>query len=256
VVFGRAEDAMKTELLITRATTFYGTKADPISLEEWLAAVAADRELRLSENANDQVAAAHWVSHEVRMEEPWFVWSEDGDVLTEMWDRKVLGKALQLARVLRARVLDAQNREYRSTADFPTPSPGPPPAAPPRLLQNVRWSFPVTAPADPVAFDAAVWQHQYEDGNHDCWDPEEVVLGSPRVCVSYLCWRDGEQVEPVVELAGDDGKSFRAGELLFKIHRAVAEDLQRGDHRFLEGMVLARPPQPGQPPLYGLRLGS
>jgi len=247
---------MKPDLLITRAATFSGVKTDPITLAEWLRVVAADGELRLGEHANDQVAPAYWTSHEVCMEEPWFAWSDGGDILTELLDRKVLGKALHLANLLGATVLDAQNREYRSTADFPTPSPGPPPAAPARLLGNVRWSFPVDAPVDPVGFEAAVWQHQDAGGNMECWDPEEVVLGAPRVRFNYLCWRDGEQVEPVVELTSDNGASFRAGELLLKVHRAIAADLQGGDHRFLEGMLLAQPPQPGEPPFYGLRLGS
>jgi hypothetical protein len=78
----------------------------------------------------------------------------------------------------------------------------------------------------------------------------------PRVRVSYLCWRSAEQVEPVVELHADNGVSFRAGELLFKLHQAVAADLQHTDHRFLEGLRMYSPPPPDESPFYYLKLGS
>src|SRR5262249_14208266 len=155
------------------------------------------------------------------------------------------------ARLLQARVIGVQDQEYRGTDDYPARSPGPPPAAPRHLLDNVGWSFPEDVPADAAGFEAAVWQQQYLSGNDHRWDPEEVVLGSPRVRFNYLCWRGDDQVEPTVELVSDNHEWFRAGELLFKIHRAVAPDLQRGDHRFLEGLTLYfPPPPPGQPPFY------
>ena len=246
---------MRTELLITRERTFYNDHANLISLAEWLAAVATDSELKVSQ-CDEQYALIHWISHRVHGDSPAFTWCEDGDILVELQDRKTLGKALQLARLLDARVLDSKDQEYRSTDDFPSPLREPPPVAPKNLLGNLRWSFPSDAPTERVAFEATVWQRQYERWNDDGWDPEEVVLGSPRVRFSYLCWRGEDQIEPIVELTSDNGVSFRAGELLFKVHCAIAADLKNHDHRFLEGMTRGREPEPGEPPFYYLALGS
>jgi hypothetical protein len=132
--------SMRTEIFITCAGSFSDRETHPIPISEWLRVVAADSELRLSRVEDDE-ALVHWTTHEVNYEEPWFGWWS-GSIAVALRDRKTLGKVLQLAQLLQARVFDEHDREYSSTDDFPNGSPSPPPAAPPRLLGNLTWSFP------------------------------------------------------------------------------------------------------------------
>lgn len=244
---------MRPIIKITRATRFDASEQCPIPLEEWLSVVGSDNQLRLSHLDEDR-ALVHWMAHRVGGECPWFIWWFDDDICVDLWDRKTLGKALQLAQMLKARVLGEDDREFHGTEDYRKGSLSPP--IPPSLLDNLDWSFPDNAPTDRVGFEDFVWQSQYRTGNNRCWDPEETVLVSPHVRVSYLCWRGQEQVEPVLELVSDNGTSFTAGDLLYKIHQGVAESLRGADHRFLEGLILSSPVPAGQSPLYWMRLGS
>ena len=63
-------------------------------------------------------------------------------------------------------------------------------------------------------------------------------------------------MEPVVTLTADDGASFTAGELLFKLHNAVVEHLRENDHHFFEGLTLTGWDQDGKVPVYQLGQGS
>jgi len=71
-----------------------------------------------------------------------------------------------------------------------------------------------------------------------------------------MCWQGDEQIEPVVEFSSDDGKAFTAGELLFKIHNAVVDQLREINHHFFEGLGLHSHQTAGKPPLYVLNQGS
>jgi hypothetical protein len=61
---------------------------------------------------------------------------------------------------------------------------------------------------------------------------------------------------PTAEFTADDGESFTAGELLFKVHNRFVAELQQMDHKYFEGFSLSGQPQLGEPPLYDLDLGS
>ena len=65
-------------------------------------------------------------------------------------------------------------------------------------------------------------------------------------------WKPGE----TVELAADNGESFTAGELLFKVHNAFVAHLRQMDHQYFEGFSLDEHQEAGKPPLYNLDLGS
>jgi hypothetical protein len=93
------------------------------------------------------------------------------------------------------------------------------------------------------------------------WDPDAVVLESPKVDIQYMVWVKGEedmqdneklleededffdadnaedgmfQAEIIGRFKADNGKNFTALELLYKVHRQMqTKDL--GDHTFFEG---------------------
>lgn len=146
---------------------------------------------------------------------------------------------------LNGSVTDDNGKEYtrpddvrRPGSDLPTPK---------CVLDNLLWSFPDDVPTDRAGFDAVVWARQYASGNDFCWEPDEVILSVGRVRVAG---------DDAVELASENGMSFTAGELLWKVHRAFVEQLAGSNHRFLEGLWLHPPSLVNGPPLYHLRLGS
>jgi hypothetical protein len=126
---------------------------------------------------------------------------------------------------------------------------------PPELLSGVSWVFRGPAFDDRATFDAAVAEVQHP-GRKGLWRPENVVLHTGRVRVSPdVAWYLTED-HPTVELAADNGESFTAGELLFKVHNAFVAHLRQMDHKYFEGLTLDEDQELGKPPLYNLDLGS
>jgi hypothetical protein len=123
-------------------------------------------------------------------------------------------------------------------------------------MGDVLWSFNSEPFANRAEFEAKVRQYQINIARKDTWRPDQVVIPCGRIRLGYLCWEGGEQIEPVVELPSSNGQSFTAGELLFQIHNAVVVQLRETNHRYFEGLCLARQPAPGEVPLYHLRQGS
>jgi hypothetical protein len=133
---------------------------------------------------------------------------------------------------------------------------GPRAALPNQVLGGVYWSF-IGAPfADRADFDDEVRRYQIDIGGKDTWQPDEVVIPCHRIRVVYMCWQGGEQIEPVIDVASDNGVSFTAGELLFKLHNAVVEQLRDINHHFFEGLSLHPHQSAQKPPLFILRQGS
>jgi hypothetical protein len=124
------------------------------------------------------------------------------------------------------------------------------------VLREVQWSFIGESFTNRARFDYEVCQYQIEIRGEDTWRPNEIVLPCPLVRVVYMCWEGDEQIEPVVELVSDDGESFTASELLFKVHNAVVGQLRETDHHFLEGFQLHSNQAADRPPLYVLHQGS
>ena len=126
---------------------------------------------------------------------------------------------------------------------------------PDELLWEVSWTFRGHVFADRAAFDAAVTEFQSADSS-DVWRPNEVVLHAHRVRVSPdVHWHLTDD-HPTAEFAADNGSSFTAGELLFKVHNRFVSELQQMDHKYFEGLTLDEDSDPGETPLYGLDLGS
>jgi hypothetical protein len=125
---------------------------------------------------------------------------------------------------------------------------------PPTLLQDIAWTFRGPAFEDRTDFDVAVAEFQDPDDT-EVWRPGEVILRAGRVRVSPdVHWYLGDH--PTIELAADNGESFTAGELLFKVHNAFVAELRQMDHKYFEGFTLSEDQEPGEPPLYDLDLGS
>jgi hypothetical protein len=126
---------------------------------------------------------------------------------------------------------------------------------PTRFLESVCWVFRGTQFTDRTAFEAAVRDAQFPEWG-EVWRPAEIVLRVPRVRIRPDAdWYPSDR-EPEVVLTADDGESFSAGELLFKVHNALVADLQELHHQFFEGFSLSGHQEPGQPPLYDMDLGS
>ena len=125
-----------------------------------------------------------------------------------------------------------------------------------RAMRDVCWSFTGSPFVTREEFDASVRHDQIRFRKKDSWRPDAIIIPAPRVAVRYMCWQGDEQVEPVVTLEADDGVRFPAGELLFKLHNAVVEQLREIDHHFFEGLTLAGWVDDGKVPLYQLGQGS
>jgi hypothetical protein len=105
-------------------------------------------------------------------------------------------------------------------------------------------------------YHAAV--HEYAPGARpeECWRPNAVVLGAPRVVVRFVSEVPGRAEEDCeVELVSDNGEAFTAGELLHKLHNAAVGRLRENHHRWFEGLELSAITTEGVP-VYTLRLGS
>lgn len=103
---------MGWEIHITRADHWAEGEDNPIRPDEWLSVVEADPELTIDPRDNGPHFAL-WLSHSVESDHPWFDWFQ-GVVSTKHPDRATLGKALQIAKRLGARVQGDDGEEYTS----------------------------------------------------------------------------------------------------------------------------------------------
>jgi hypothetical protein len=133
------------------------------------------------------------------------------------------------------------------------------------VMSGVLWSFNETRYADRAEFDAAVRKYHIDIREEDTWEPDEIVLVCPRVRITCDCYWEDDEGERVLELTSDNGTSFTAGELLFKVHHGLLEPhkvgnsvvhSELGDHHFFEGLSLEGQPAEGETPRYEIDLGS
>ena len=127
-----------------------------------------------------------------------------------------------------------------------------------RILEDVNWAFRGEPFADRAEFSRRVHEWQRQIGGH-AWRPEEVVIRAPRVRIEYLGVRDpSDEVyqDLTFDLVADDGRSFTADELLFKLHNAVVERLRESDHQYFEGLEPLPQSAPDGTLVYRMRQGS
>ena len=111
---------------------------------------------------------------------------------------------------------------------------------------------------DPAEFDRRVRQYHIDVTGEDTWDPDEVIpLARLRVTYFGLASPDDDEyTDMVVDLRADDGARFTAGELLRKLHNAVAPHLKGADHVFFEGLFLTEDVDEDGVPVYEMMQGS
>jgi hypothetical protein len=91
------------------------------------------------------------------------------------------------------------------------------------------------------------------------WRPEEVVLQAGRVLVIYGSDPIGEPERFfLLDLRSDNGKSFTAGELYYKLYREAAGEARRACHCWFERLELmdTLAGNSGDFPLYRMWLGN
>jgi hypothetical protein len=121
---------MGYDLHITRAADWSESETIPIALEEWLAYVASDTEMRLDNVAEAEVdgqvlrlegaGIAVWTAfsgHGVGGNMAWFHYF-DGNVDVKNPDREILGKMLQIAERLGATVQGDDGEQYTRVEDL------------------------------------------------------------------------------------------------------------------------------------------
>jgi hypothetical protein len=151
---------------------------------------------------------------------------------------------------------------YSHAAEWPDFDPPPPtePSSSDAIMANVAWRFAGARFTLADAFDRAVRQyHETVVKDPDAWRPTEIVVAAPRVRISYFGIAtpgDVDYTDYSVELASQNGESFTALDLLFKLHNAVVDRLGEADHCYFEGLLLKEAPSGTQPPLYELQQGS
>lgn len=122
------------------------------------------------------------------------------------------------------------------------------------LFDDVDWSFIGGTESDFNRFCEMVRRDQIEISGNEDWNPKELVLPASSVRVYFRCHPLEE--DQSVDLVSSGEVGFSAGELLFKLHNAVVDDLDDRDHHFLEKLRLNSQPVAGAPAAYVLELGS
>ncbi len=131
---------------------------------------------------------------------------------------------------------------------------------PRELFGSLCWSCGKKRWESAEAFSEAVREYQIAIREEDTWRPDEVVLKSEVVRVSFMCWNaEGtEQPEPVLELRSASPEGFTALDLFFKLCDGMAafmtdHNMDLFDHCFFEGLSAGKS---GAIPFYYVRFGS
>jgi hypothetical protein len=129
---------------------------------------------------------------------------------------------------------------------------------PTTALVAAVWSFFEGRPFDdPAEFNRRVHAYHARVEDEDTWDPDEAVpLSRLRVKFFGVESPDDEEYEDFVVELESDGAHFTAGELLFKLHNAVAPRLEGVDHCYFEGLYLTDDPPVDGVPMYEMMQGS
>ena len=108
---------MGYDLYITRAKSWLETEQSPIPQSEWDEVVAADAELEISTEdfyerkgarGDERFHAIIWTAHRDRVP----LWFIDGAIQTKNPDEATVMKMVQIAKKLKARVIDEDDAEY------------------------------------------------------------------------------------------------------------------------------------------------
>ncbi len=106
---------MGYDIYITKARSYSSNQGFEISPEEWLRIIEADSSLEIDQE-NGRFFA-RW-SGASKLKEPWLDW-EEGNIFTKYPDRALLGKMLEIAKILNAKVQGEEGEIYNSVEDIP-----------------------------------------------------------------------------------------------------------------------------------------
>ena len=152
-----------------------------------------------------------------------------------------------------AKLFEPALYELRTKYWLGTPTERPKGPLPREVLRFVLWSFDEPMVADRAAFveSVAAYQAKFRDLDPDdppLWKPDELAIPAPVIWIVYAH-------ESMLLLRSDAPSGFTAGELLHKLHAALAPKLRHRDDHFFEG--LDHPIEhPTMPPGYFMLLGS
>jgi hypothetical protein len=119
------QDPMGYEVHITRAELWTDSDVVPIRLEEWLAYVEHDPEMRLDGFAEAQTTAGDWIRVDDESMSVWTKWSKHGVGGSMAWfswfeggvgvchpDKEILDKMRQIAAYFHANVIGDDGEKY------------------------------------------------------------------------------------------------------------------------------------------------
>jgi hypothetical protein len=105
---------MGVEFYVTRADHWADNEGKEITVEEWLAYVASDPELKLDPRYGTHLA--YWLGKS-KYDEPWLAWLQ-GNINTKWPDTALYRKMLKIASALGARVQDHNGIVYMKYSDW------------------------------------------------------------------------------------------------------------------------------------------
>ncbi|MCB9262827.1 MAG: hypothetical protein H6607_10675 [Flavobacteriales bacterium] len=130
------------------------------------------------------------------------------------------------------------------------------------LFRDVIWSF-FFDPFDTQAEFEKELKNYHEEIDFRSklnLDFKGVALENKDVAIQYIKWNEEEEDhdEERIILVADNGKYFTNGELMYKIHQALAPELENDERHFFEGLLFGGDAEPENPgiPLYFVLTGS
>ena len=108
------------------------------------------------------------------------------------------------------------------------------------LMTGIYWGFYGGKYNSLEEFISAVDEYNYEFDVK--WNPNEIALATSNVTILYSYWdyEMEDEIEVFFDLAADNAVSFTVGELLFKVHNQVVDNLESGPHHLFEGFLLRK----------------
>lgn len=111
---------------------------------------------------------------------------------------------------------------------------------PHELMKNISWMFWDGKCSSIKEFIQKVYIYQ-ENISSKFWDPKKIELYASDVYIHYSFWNISEEQDQhkTFLLKAQNEKYFTNGELLFKIHNNIENDLAKNgeEHIFLGGLV-------------------
>ncbi|MEO2281031.1 hypothetical protein [Pseudoalteromonas pernae] len=103
------------------------------------------------------------------------------------------------------------------------------------VLNHIGWSFSGEKFDEIDSFRNELIAFQVDDFLES--ELDEICFLASFISVSYWCYEGESQIDKTVEIHSDNGISFTALEVLYKLHNSIVLDLDEIDHHFFEGLI-------------------